>query len=307
MILCGGDALIDFVPVIEPDGGTGFVPRVGGAILNAATALRRLGEDVSFVGALSSDMFGDLLHQHMQNEGIETDHVERTDDDSTLAFVTLEKGDPKYAFYDRASAGRLWRGPGPLLSADALHLGSLTLIGDPAASAYTSMAERLADEMVISLDPNCRPALVSDVPVYRARVRRVATVSHIIRLSEADLAFVFPDIEESGVVSKLLNGLTKLVIVSRGSNGASAYWSGGHLDVPAKSVAVCDSIGAGDTFHAGVLASLSREGFLSQSGLDKLDEKTMSRCLELASTAAALNCQENGCNPPRLDAVLAAI
>jgi len=59
MILCGGDALIDFVPVIEPDGGTGFVPRVGGAILNAATALRRLGEDVSFVGALSSAMFGD--------------------------------------------------------------------------------------------------------------------------------------------------------------------------------------------------------------------------------------------------------
>lgn len=150
MILCGGDALIDFVPVIEPDGGTGFVPRVGGAFLNAATALRCRCEDVSFAGALSSDMFEVQLHQHMKREGVETDQVERTDNDGNRVFVTLDEGDTKYSFYDRASVDRLWRRPRSLPSADALHIDSVTLIADPAASAYTSMAECLADEMVIS-------------------------------------------------------------------------------------------------------------------------------------------------------------
>ncbi len=307
MILCGGDALIDFVPVVGSDGATGFVPRIGGAVLNAATALRRLGEEVSFVGALSSDMFGDLLHQHMEREGIETDHVDRTDDDSTLAFVTLESGEAKYAFYDRTSAGRLWRGPGPLPFADALHIGSVTLIADPAASAYTTMAERLADETVISLDPNCRPGLIADVAIYRARIRRIATVSHIVRMSEEDLHYIFSDTEEVDVIANLLKGKTKLVIVSRGSKGATAYWSDGRLDVSARNVVVCDSIGAGDTFHAGVLTGLSRERRLSFDGLNHLDENILRRSLELASAAAALNCLENGCNPPRLDAVLATL
>jgi len=169
------------------------------------------------------------------------------------------------------------------------------------------MAERLADEMVISLDPNCRPGLVSGPPVYRARIRRIATVSHIVRLSEDDVIYVFPDVGEGEVVASLLNGLIKSVIVSRGSKGASAYWAGGRLNVPARPVPVCDSIGAGDTFHAGVLASLAREGYLSLRGLDQLDETIIIRCLDLASMAAALNCQENGCNPPRLNAVLAAL
>ncbi|MDE0695435.1 MAG: PfkB family carbohydrate kinase, partial [Boseongicola sp.] len=157
MILCGGDALIDFVPVAQANGLAAFVPRPGGAVLNAATALARLEQDVSFVGALSTDLFGDMLHDHMVREGIGTANVSRSDDDSTLAFVSLADGEARYAFYDSASAGRLWTGlTGPLPEAEALHFGSLTLFADPPASAYLDLAEQASSRMVVSLDPNCR-------------------------------------------------------------------------------------------------------------------------------------------------------
>lgn len=307
MILCGGDALIDFVPVSGPDGGTALSPRVGGAVLNAATALRRLGQDVSFVGALSRDLFGDILADHMRREGIGMDHVARTGDDSTLAFVTLEGGEAKYAFYDSSSAGRLWQGGGSLPSAEALHIGSVTLIADPSASAYADLAARLSRGMVISLDPNCRPGLIADVAAYRARILGIAAVSHIVRFSDEDFDYLFPEEGEEAVVARMLAGESRLVIISRGPDGASAFWAGGRVDVPARKVALKDSIGAGDTFHAGVLAGLARLGFLSHGGLAMLEAGIVGEVLELATAAAALNCEEVGCNPPSLDTVMAVL
>ncbi len=307
MILCGGDALIDFVPVAGPDGETAFSPRVGGAVLNAATALSRLGQEVSFVGALSSDLFGDMLFDHMLREGIGTEHVGRTGDDSTLAFVTLDSGEAKYAFYDSTSAGRLWRGADVLSKAVALHIGSVTLIADPSASAYAELAARLSPDMLVSLDPNCRPGLIEDAENYRARILGIAAVSHIVRVSDEDFDYLFPGRAEGDVVAELLKGATRLVIISRGPDGASAFWTGGRVDVAARPVALKDSIGAGDTFHAGVLAALAQNGRLSQSGLETLDAMAVRDVLDLATAAAALNCEETGCNPPQLGAVLKSL
>jgi fructokinase len=301
MILCGGDALIDFVPVTAPDGGEAFQPRVGGAVLNCATALSRLGEDTSFVGALSQDLFGDMLMGHMRREGIATDHVMRTKDDSTLAFVTLEGGEAKYAFYDNTSAGRLWSGADDLAQpALALHIGSVTLIADPSAGAYADLAKRLSGDMVISLDPNCRPSLISDATAYRARIKGIASHSHLIRFSDEDFAYLFPNQAEDTVAEALLSEGTHLVLISRGSDGASAYWAGGRMDVPARSFDLKDSIGAGDTFHAGVLAALSQSDHLSVEGLQRLDRDHLEDVLTFATAAAALNCETAGCSPDYL-------
>ena len=305
MILCGGDALIDFVPVELGNGSVAFVPKPGGAVLNAATALARLEQEVSFVGALSTDLFGDMLHGHMVRESIGTANVKRSDDDSTLAFVSLADGEARYAFYDRTSAGRLWTGlKDPLPAAEALHFGSLTLFADPPASAYVDLAEQASSRMVVSLDPNCRPSLVPDKEAYRRRIAQVSTASHIIRLSDEDLAFLHPSADEEEVVGGLLDGLTRLVIVSRGANGASAWWGGGRVDMAARQTKVRDSIGAGDTFHAGVLAALSRAGQLEVEALDRLDRASVECVLAFGTAAAALNCMESGCDPPSLSAVL---
>lgn len=299
MILCGGDALIDFVPVAAPDGGLAFQPRVGGAVLNAATALARLGEAVSFVGALSNDLFGDMLAAHMLREGIGTDHVIRSDDDSTLAFVRLDNGEARYAFYDRTSAGRHWPGATALPQAAALHLGSVTLIAAPSGDAYAALAEALSPHMVISLDPNCRPSLIADRDSYRARIARIAAVSHLIRLSEEDFDYLHPDKDEAIVAETLLTGTPALVLISRGAVGATAYWTGGRLDSPAQSVDVVDTIGAGDVFHAAMLAGLSRRGALTAGGLAGLTRPELEGLLRFATRAAAMNCAAAGCDPPR--------
>lgn len=308
MILCGGDALIDFVPVAAPDGGEAFQPRIGGAVLNCATALTRFGEDVSYVGALSQDLFGDMLFDHMKREGIATELVTRTTDDSTLAFVTLDGGEAKYAFYDNTSAGRLWSGVDKLSQqAKALHIGSVTLIADPSAAAYADLAMRLSGDMVISLDPNCRPSLIPDADSYRARIKGIASHSHLIRFSDEDFAYLYPDQKEEAVAHELVSKGTHLVLISRGPGGASAYWAGGRIDVPARLVNLVDSIGAGDTFHAGVLAALSQSKHLSIEGLQQLDRSHLGDVMNFATAAAAMNCETAGCNPPsRVDVLLSA-
>ncbi len=299
MILCGGDALIDFVPITR-DGEEAFVPRPGGAVLNTATALVRLGQEVTFIGGVSTDLFGDQLIRHMEREGIDTAHVTRTQNDSTLAFVTLAGGEARYAFYDDTSAGRRWTGVDAVPAADCLHIASVTLIADPSASAYADLAERVSADMVVSLDPNCRPTLIRDREPYAARIKRIAAVSHIVRFSEEDFAYLYPNRAEAEVATELLAGPTDLILISRGPGGATAFWSGGRADTPARPVTLADSIGAGDTFHAGVLAALSRDGHLSHEGLASLDRDMVEAALTFAGTAAALNCERLGCNPPDL-------
>lgn len=306
MILCGGDALIDFVPVTR-DGEEAFVPKPGGAVLNTATALARLGQDVTFLGGVSTDLFGDQLIRHMEREGIETAHVTRTANDSTLAFVTLAGGEARYAFYDDTSAGRRWTGVEDVPEADCLHIASVTLIADPSASAYADLAERVSPSMVVSLDPNCRPTLIRDRAPYAERIKRIAEVSHIVRFSEEDFDYLYPGAEENLVAIELLVGAPKLILVSRGPNGATAYWSGGRVDMAALPVDLADSIGAGDTFHAGVLTALAHAGKLSHAGLAGLDRETVTAALRFAITAAALNCERLGCNPPDLAEVEARL
>ena len=302
MILCGGDALIDFVPVTR-DGEEAFVPKPGGAVLNTATALARLGQEVTFIGGVSTDLFGDKLIRHMEREGIDTAHVARTPHDCTLAFVTLASGEARYAFYDDTSAGRRWDGIDPVPEADCLHIASVTLIADPSASAYAELAERVSPSMVVSLDPNCRPTLIRDRDPYAQRIKRIAAVSHIVRFSDEDFAYLYPGTDEAAVAATLLTGRTKLVLISRGPGGATAFWAGGRVDIGAQPIDLADSIGAGDTFHAGILTALARAGRLSLDGLAALDRGTIEQALTFASTAAALNCQRLGCNPPDLPAV----
>ena len=137
MIACGGDALIDFVPEKTANGEEAFVPRVGGSCLNVAVAMGRLGADVTFVGGISTDMFGDMIAERLETSGVKTDLTTRTDNDSTLAFVRMVGSDAHYAFYDEVSAARLWEYDAskypPL---ELFHAGSTTCL------LYTSPSPR---------------------------------------------------------------------------------------------------------------------------------------------------------------------
>lgn len=308
MIVSAGDALIDFVPQALADGGQGFAPRVGGACLNCAVAMSRLGAPVAFVGGVSTDLFGSMIAEKLLADGVSLELATRSDDGTTLAFVTFRGADAAYAFYDEHSAARRWTGPAAPLpdAAEALHFGSTTLIGEPAGAALEALARGVRSRCVVSFDPNCRPSLVDDIDGYRARIARCAAMADVLRFSEEDFAFLHPDLDESDVARDLLSGDASVVLISRGGEGASAYWRGGRLDQRPAPTTVVDTIGAGDTFHAAFLVALRRAGRLRRTGLPGLTEAELQGALAFAARAAALNCARPGCNPPTAAEVDAA-
>ncbi len=300
-MLSGGDALIDFVPALAQDQDA-FIPRVGGSCLNVAVALSRLGAPTGFIGGVSSDLFGEMIASHLAKAGVDLQLVTRSSDETTLAFVKLDGADARYAFYDEHSAARRWTYDAGALtdaSVEALHIGSVTLINEPSASNYELLVGDLRERAVISFDPNCRPTLVHDPAMYRMRMERLAAMSHIVRFSEEDFAFLYPNTGETEVASELLEGSTRVVLISRGANGSSAFVRDGKLDLPAQDdIKIVDTIGAGDTFQAGFLYALRSASLLSPTKLQRITGEQVLSAMTFAAKAAAVTCTRSGCNPP---------
>ena len=300
MIGVGGDALIDFVPGISADGEDAFVPRVGGSCLNVAVACARLGAPTAFLGGLSNDMFGASIAAHMAASAVDLSHAPRSDHGTTLAFVRLTNGDAEYAFFDEGSASRMYsHKASEVPELECLHYGSTSLINEPAASAYEALMEAVRDRSVISFDPNCRPTLVPDKGIYRERMDRLAARAHVVRFSGEDFEYLYGSQErEAQVVEDLLGDGVRVVLLSRGGDGATAYHAGGRIDRPGKSVEVVDTIGAGDTFHGSFLVALRNAGVLSVGALGDLDEAILGEAVDFAISAAAINVTRAGANPP---------
>lgn len=301
MILCGGDSLIDMVPSAGGEPRTAFTPVVGGSCLNVAVALARLGMDCGFVGGISTDAFGQMIRQRLAGAGVDLRHASASDLDTTLAFVTMCGRDAQYLFYDAASAGRAWRFEPDEFDFDqieAVHIGSVTLIEQPSASSFETFAYLAQARCVVSFDPNCRPTLIRDKESYRKRMDTIARRSDIVRLSEEDCAFLYPDELVADVASRLLSNSTALVILTRGSSGVSAFTRNETLEIPARVVEVVDTIGAGDTFQAALLAGLSKAKLLDRGVLADLGSEDLRPILTYAVGAAARTCERIGADPP---------
>lgn len=300
MILCAGEALIDMIPEETASGGTGLVPHTGGAVFNTAVALGRLGADAGLLTGLSRDQFGALLEAELHRSGVRTELAIRSDRLTTLAVVHLKDGNATYTFYDENSAGRgitpddLPVLPGTL---DCLFFGGISLCNPPAAEAYVALAERAARDAVLMVDPNVRPGFAEDVPAYRARLQHLLGLADIVKVSEEDLDWLYPNADG---IAALLGGAARLLLLTRGSDGVTAYLADGRdVSVPAERAEVVDTVGAGDTFNAGFLAEaqalglLTKGGFGPETGLDALR-----RCLSLGARAAAVTVSRAGANPP---------
>ena len=131
-------------------------------------------------------------------------------------------------------------------------------------------------------------------------IRALAGESDIVRVSDEDLGYLFPGIDQLEAEKKLLNICKGSLIVTRGAEGSTWYNKGRktfRVDAPCfKAGEVVDTIGCGDTFDGAVMAWLERNGFVGNiAGLERDD---VSRILDYASKAAGLNCLFEGCNPP---------
>lgn len=299
MILCCGEALIDMLPRRTVAGENAFAPHAGGAVFNTAVALGRLGAPVGFFSGLSSDLFGDILRETLAAAHVDAGPAHTSDRPTTLAFVTLTGGQASYAFYDENTAGRMLSVDNlPETGAEALFFGGISLVAEPCGSAYEALMLREAPGRVTMIDPNIRPGFVTDDAAYRARIDRMMGAADIVKLSDEDLHWL----RGAGDLDRLAAGIVemgpKLVCITEGAKGVTGYTRDGAIFAPATQATVVDTVGAGDTFNAGLLAALWEAGALSKDRLDGLEPETLRAALSLGGRCAAITVGRAGANPP---------
>jgi len=301
MILCCGEALIDMLPRQSTLGENAYAPYAGGAIFNTAIALGRLGIPTSFFTGLSDDMLGDVLRETLHASGVDDSPCAISSRPTTVAFVKLVNGSATYAFYDENTAGRMITVDDlPVLGNDieALHFGAISLIPDPCGGTYEALLAREQAKSVISLDPNIRPGFIKNKQAHHDRIMRMAAQSDIIKFSDEDLEWFGVTGDHDALAARWLDIGPKLVIITKGADGAVGYTKSHKVEVPSEKVTVVDTIGAGDTFDAGVLASLRRDGLLTKAQVATLDEGAIRNALALAAKIAAVTVSRAGANPP---------
>ncbi len=301
MILCCGEALIDMLPRETTLGEKGFAPYAGGAVFNTAIALGRLGQPTAFFTGMSDDMMGDILRETLRSSHVDFSYCATLSRPTTIAFVKLVDGHASYAFYDENTAGRMiTEADLPQLRDDceALHFGAISLIPEPCGATYEALLTREHEKRVISLDPNIRPGFIKDKASHLARIRRMAALSDIVKFSDEDLAWFGLEGDEDTLARHWLHHGAKLVVVTRGAEGAVGYTASHRVEVPSEKVTVVDTVGAGDTFDAGVLASLKMQNLLTKPQVASLTQDQIAAALSLGSKAAAVTVSRAGANPP---------
>jgi fructokinase len=298
LILVVGEALYDLV-VASDDTLRGHP---GGGPFNAARTIGRLEQPVAYLGRLSTDRFGTTLERMLVDDGVRVDTVLRTEDPTTLAVAELDStSSARWRFYERGTAAP---GVTPEAALEALppgvtmlHVGTLGLTFEPIAGAVEALVERLADSALIAVDPNCRPWAVADPDAYRDRLRRVLGRSHVVKVSDEDLAWLDPGREPLDAARGLLDLGPPVVLVTRGADGAVVVTAAGETAVPAPPTRVVDTIGAGDAFGAAFVAWWCSRGL----GRDALtDGDLLVDAARFAALVAARTCERPGASPPRL-------
>jgi fructokinase len=306
VIVIGGEALVDLVD----DGGTPHSV-AGGGPFNTAIAFGRLDVPVGFLGTLSRDGDGQMLAKRLLDAGVDTSFVRWSDAPTPRAVVRhLDDGRNEYTFH--LSGSSLADFPAnelPALpdEAWAVYVGTLALAIDPPASAYEALVDRETGRRQIVLDPNVRPAIFGDVDLYRRRFERLARLADVVKLSEDDGAWIYPGLRAEHVLELIHDLGPRVVAVTRGENGAIACSNGAVVDVDGMPVAVVDTVGAGDSFGAALIAALVDEGAFGPQATRSADEGVLVRAVSYAVAASAITCTRRGAAPPSRDEIEAQL
>lgn len=297
MILSSGEALIDMLPRQSTMGEPCFAPYAGGAVMNTAIALSRLGSASGFLTGLSTDLMGDVLRQTLTASNVNLDFCVVSDRPTTLAFVKLTNGSASYAFYDENTAGRMMTmADMPTLpeAVRAYFSGGIWLAVEPCGTTLEQMFLREAGQRVTMIDPNVRPGFVKDRAAYTARIDRMIAAADIVKLSDEDAVWLYGSADPAPILSRG----AKVVLITEGAKGATAHTARGSVSFPAPKITLVDTVGAGDTFNAGFLAALDRAGLLTKSAIASLSDAALTDALSLGVRAAAVTCSRAGANPP---------
>jgi fructokinase len=283
-----GEVLIDILP-------TG--PVVGGGPANTAKALARLGHDVNFIDGISSDAYGQSARAELLRDGVNLDLAQLSDKPTCTATVTLDAaGAASYEFLIDGTAtfdfDASWLPDPYRYQPQVLHIGTLVAVIEPGASALYDWAMQVAEFAPIIFDPNIRPSVQPDRDLYEAAVEKWAALSAVIKVSDDDVAWLFPGQSIDDVASRWISDGVFLVVVTRGANGLVGFTADGRVEVPGVKVDVVDTVGAGDTVGAIVVEAMVAHGLIELRG------EVLRSVLARAAAAAAITCSRQGAQPP---------
>lgn len=299
-VLVVGEALIDVVH--RADGTVQRMP--GGSPSNVAVGLARLGISTQLLCCLGSDDLGDDLRAHLREEGVELRPAAapvpaRT---STADAFVGPDGATEYRF-------TVYWDPGPFISGAVrvLHVGSMAALIEPGATDVMAALAAAQSGTVVTFDPNVRPSLGFSPAAVRERIEQVARFAHLVKMSDEDLAWMYPDRSLEQVAARLLAFGVRLLVVTRGERGcvmAAQEWV---HEVPALRVPVVDTIGAGDSFMSGMIAAI-----LDTRGDEALHSEELEQdlCATWAMTglrSAAITVSRAGAQPPTADELERAV
>ena len=280
MIVVAGEALVDLVA--EDDGRFRAVP--GGSPANVAVGLARLGRPTRMLARLGAGRFGVIIREHLAHNGVGLDLAVESSQPATLAVVSLEPdGRAAYDFYVDGTADWGWT-PAELpetlpAGTIALCTGSLAVALEPGATVITELMRRAgAAGVSVVLDPNLRPALLGERAAARRRLEAQVALADVVKVSDEDLTWVVPDQSPADAAARWLDLGPALVVVTQGAAGAFALTIGGaRTVVPAYSVDVLDTVGAGDAFTAGLVDTLADHDLLEEPGPHGLGESNLGK------------------------------
>lgn len=297
-----GEALLDLV---QPTPGGPYVARPGGGPLNIAVGLQRLGHPTELMARLSRGSLGQSIRRHAEQSGLGLTKCVETDEPATLAFANLdERGGASYEFYVQGTADWGWTAAELATlptGTRAVHCGSLASAIAPGAEVILQAMQRVQAEggVLVSFDPNVRPDLVGSRALAVARVERFVAAAHVVKASDDDLAWLYPDTAASDALASWSRLGPDLAVMTRGAAGASAITAhGAEVEVPGIEVRVADTIGAGDAFMAGLLSGLADAACLVPGTAAALTMDVLRRVLQRATVASALTCERVGADPP---------
>ena len=299
MVLVIGESLID--RITRADGTVEDV--LGGGPFNAARALASLGCDTTFVGGISDDSFGEQISTQLAQVGVAV-ALPRVPHSTGIAHVTLdETGSARYRFELENSACAQVRSTdidAVLREGNfaAVHVGTLGLVLQPLADAVTALIEQIDANVLCFVDPNCRPALVSDRDSYLRRLHTVLTRADVVKVSTEDVAFIRPGVSSEVVAKQLLEGQPKVVLLTRGADGVEVFTGDGVLSIPAARTQVVDTVGAGDVFGAAWLAYWLRQRWARD---DLADAAKVVQAARYGVAAAAWTVAQVGAKAPTLE------
>jgi len=287
-----GEVLVDLVWSM---GTTSIVPHPGGSPANVAIGLHRLDRQVTLLSCWGDDPPGELIDSYLTETGVPVRRLPSASRRSTIAHAYLNPstGSATYDFLAAWDPTEIFVPEQTIL----LHTGSLAAVVEPGATPILKACRALRNRpgRAVSIDLNVRPAVLPNRDTYRTQIERLTREADIVKASDEDLAWLYPDCAPEDAARALLTLGPKLVVLTQGSSGASAMTADHLVSLPAPTIQVADTIGAGDAFQAALLDALVQPDGSTQLPTTVTElTSVLHRCI----AAGAITCTRYGARPP---------